>query len=267
MSDELLPYDARVRHLAKRVKEGKVILFVGAGVSQEAGLRGGWELAESLAAEIDYTPLPGDTLGAIAEFYDREFPGELLSRLIEWYDLGASPGPSHLLIPQFAWHTVYTTNYDRLLELGYEAKGAPFHRIVYNAMLQDIPKDAVSIVKLHGCISPEHRRSKQAPLVVTDADYEDYAGREALVGKLTQSLYDGFSLLFLGYGLRDPFWNSIRRDVAEALGKHTRSYFAVLPSFSQHWEKYWLSRNVALIEARAHSFLLSLRNAGRELTR
>jgi len=246
-----------LRYLAEEIHKGKVALFVGAGVSREAGLPSGWELAEMLAHDIDYVPQPGDTLGTISEYHQREISrARLIERLVQWLD--GEPGPSHALIPRFNWPAVYTTNYDELLESGYKAADKRYDKVLYNQQLQDLSA-ATPIIKLHGCLSRAHRRSSEAPLVITDKNYEDYGPkRQALIGKLEQFLVEGNTLLFLGYGLKDPFWQDLRRDVASVLQEHTRSYYAVIPHFTTQWAEYWRARQVRLIAGTAHTFLQQL---------
>ncbi len=249
-----------LRHLRRKVKAGKVVLFVGAGVSREAGLPSGWELAEMLAAEIDYNPQPGDNLGTIAEYYQQELSrAALIDRLTEWLDSEENLGPSHQLIPQFSWRAIFTTNYDQLLEKGFDKQTKPHHKILYNQQLYDLSTETVPIINLHGCLSRVHRRSREAPIIITDADHEYYSlKREALASKLKQFLMEGNTLLFLGYGLRDGLWQELRRDIAIILQEHTRSYYAVLPHFTPQWAAYWQTRNVHLIASTAHTFLRQL---------
>ena len=252
-------FQPHLRHLAEKINEGRVALFIGAGVSREAGLPRGWELAEMFASEIDYSPQPGDTLGTIAEYYERELPGVLINRLVKWLYEGASPGPSHRLIPEFNWSAIYTTNYDNLLEQGYGQGNKPYDKVLYNPQLQDLSTEATPIIKLHGCLSRAYRRSSQAPIVIADKHYEIYGpNRQALIGKLGQFLREGNQLLFLGYSLKDPFWQELRRDVAAVLKDYAPTYYAVIPHFTPQWANYWLDRQVRLIPGTAYTFLQQL---------
>lgn len=253
----------RLIHLKEQIQSGRVALFVGAGVSREAGLPGGWELAEMLAAEIDYVPQPGDSLGTIAEYYQRATSRtDLIGKLNQWLDEGAKPGPSHELIPQFNWQTVYTTNYDQLLEQSFKDAGQPFRKVLYNQQLHGLSTSVTPIIKLHGCLSWEYQLSQEAPIVVTDQDYEDYnhkqKTRQALISELQQHLRRGNTLLFLGYSLRDAFWQELRQDVTAILGEHAPSYYAVMPHFTDQWAKYCEVRQIHLVASTAHTFLKQL---------
>lgn len=252
---------AHLNYLHKQMWAGRLILFVGAGVSREAGLPSGWELAEMLATEIDYAPQPGDSLGTIAEYYARELSrNALIERLVEWLDTNVEPGPSHELIAQLRWQAIYTTNYDQLLESGFTKCGQCYNRVLYNQQLHDLSTNTTPLIKLHGCLSSAHRRSSEVPIVITDQDYEQYGSRrEALVNKLKQSLLEGNTLLFLGYGLRDPFWQEIRGEVASALQEYTQSYYAIMPYFTPQWAAYWRARRVNLLAGTAHAFLSQLK--------
>jgi hypothetical protein len=179
--------------------------------------------------------------------------------LTQWLYDKKLPGPSHQLIPHFNWKAIYTTNFDELLERGYEVAGKSFEKVLYNQQLQGLSINSTPIIKLHGCLSRAHRRSSEAPIVITDKNYEDYGPRrEALINKLKQFLLEGNTLLFLGYSLKDPFWQDLRRDVASILQEHTRSYYAVMPHFTEEWTEYWRARQVRLISGTAHTFLLQL---------
>ena len=252
-------YAIHYKHIADAVSRGKVILFIGAGVSMESGVPSGWDLAQKLANEIGYQPESTDNLSTIAEYFDREMPGELTDRLVEWIFDIAKPSPSHTLIPKFPWQAIYTTNFDDLIEQGYLQAKARFESILYNSQLRSLPDNVMPIIKIHGCLSWAYRRSSEAPIVLTDQQYEAFGPhREILVNRLRQSMFEGNILLFIGYSLRDRFWQDLRTEVAGLLQQHTRSYYAVMPKFSVHAEKYWSARQVRLIPSTAELFLKEL---------
>jgi len=252
-SSSHLPY------LAQLLADGELILFAGAGVSLDAGLPGAWQLAEKLAHQIGYTPQPGDTLGMIAEYYDRALPGQLTTRLVDWLYTGRAPGTAHRLLVQLPWHTIYTTNYDVLIEAAYDAAGIAYKRVLYTQQQRGISNTSQTIIKLHGCLSDPYRFSREVPLVITDADYDLYLPhRQQLITRLKNALLDGKRLVFVGYGMGDRFWQDLHKDIRHVLGTHTIPYYAVMPVNNPHADAYWQARHIHILNYDATHFFNAL---------
>ena len=102
-------------------RSGKLMLFVGAGVSANLGLPSWGQLIAQIAKELGYDPAVFATYGnyqTLAEFYKKKRGGlgELRSWMDrEWHkpstDIKASD--IHRLITQGNFSRIYTTNYDR----------------------------------------------------------------------------------------------------------------------------------------------------------
>lgn len=239
-----------IRFLSEEIRNQRVFLFIGAGLSIEAGCPSANGLAHILAAELEHTIEPDEQLGMISEYYETAFPGRLIPRLARILESTPTPAESHLKLASLPWATIFTTNYDTLIESAYEHHGKPLRKIVYPAQLGVTPPQDTTLVKLHGCISPPYRFSRDAPLVITDKDYELYLGqRQLLIRWLTRLLLEGYIVLFVGYSVRDPYWQTIRLEVSATMGRHMPAFYAVMPTFSEHRRQYWQSRGVHLIQA------------------
>ncbi|HHK2520997.1 TPA: Sir2 family NAD-dependent protein deacetylase, partial [Pseudomonas aeruginosa] len=111
--------------LLRAYQTGKLMLFVGAGVSANLSLPTWGELIARIAQDLGYDPKIFSTYGtplALAEYYKRKKGslGPLRSWMDrEWHksstDIAASE--IHRLIALGRFSRIYTTNYDRWLEM------------------------------------------------------------------------------------------------------------------------------------------------------
>jgi len=173
--------------LVDNIKEGNVILFLGAGASIGAGhpqkkqIPSGKELAEMLVDKFLGSEYRGIPLLRAAELAIAQ------SDLFTFQDYVASvfreygPGDHHRLVPRFFWKAIFTTNYDLVMERTYEQAIAakqnlqtivPF--LKNSDRLEDRLKkpDSIPYAKLHGCITA--LRDPEIPLIVTTEQYLDH---------------------------------------------------------------------------------------------
>ena len=148
MKDELL--DAH--------RTGKLMLFVGAGVSANLGLPNWDALIARIAKELGYDPKIFSTYGghlALAEFYKKKMGG--LGSLRSWMDrewhkptTDISKSDIHRLITQGNFSRIYTTNYDRWLELAHDAFDVEYDKIAKVSDLVSVTDGRRQIIKFHG---------------------------------------------------------------------------------------------------------------------
>ncbi|MFE8603750.1 SIR2 family NAD-dependent protein deacylase [Archangium violaceum] len=144
-----------------------------------------------------------------------------------------------------------TTNYDSLLERFQEAQ----HRQAYtwkesDLALNDLKSGRHVLLKVHGTAE------RHDTVVMTESEYRDVRSNpsyRAVLGHLLQ----GYTFLFLGYGMNDPLdldlvlkWN------AEAFKSAARRHYALLkdPSDSDR-DRYEREYNVRVIAYSDHAQL------------
>jgi tetratricopeptide (TPR) repeat protein len=176
--------------------------------------------------------------------------------------LRLSPKGALLAIPTFRWKSIYTVNFDTLLEDAFAATAAPIQRVhpLYSDKdpIAKLKPHEVPLYKLHGCIS--RANSDEGRLILT---HEDTAlvrqGRTRLFNRLFDDMAD-FSILFVGFRRQDPDFTSILVDVGQAAGALTglpRSY-ALHPGFNDFEARRWEQRRVTLIDMSAEDFFREL---------
>ena len=200
--------------LRTQVREGKVVLVLGAGASRGAaqthgaGPPDGPQLARLIAKRFLEGKFPNSSLSQISEYAISESSLVEVQEFIRSTFENLEPAAFHRLIPRFRWHGLATTNYDRIIEKAYEAED---HRlqivqpIIANGdKIQDALRspDNVLLLKLHGCIS--RTASDECPLILTTDQYIQYkVGRSRLFTTLQEWAYDR-PLVFIGHSIEDP---------------------------------------------------------------
>lgn len=177
-------------------------LFVGAGLSMQAGLPGWDALVKPLAAEIGAEQVTDMPL--VAEYYEQNAGGKrpaLESHLLTKLSTIKTPSRGHELISQLHVSEIWTTNFDPLLELANPTA------VVVNL---DSETSAIGtgqpvIVKMHGGFKVTQAGPEwQSPPVITRGDFERYEQRRPRTWTMLQASYLTKTMLFLGFSFADP---------------------------------------------------------------
>lgn len=118
---------------------------------------------------------------------------------------------THIKLLSGNWHSIYTTNYDRLLEIA-KRIGKKHLKVITQASNLELDKDIPSIIKLHGSFSESYQAINQFEFdgshrhryIMTKEDYETYPKEhEAFTQLMRISLLQGTFCLF-GFSGDDP---------------------------------------------------------------
>lgn len=186
-------------------RTGKLMLFVGAGVSANLGLPDWDTLIAHIAEELGYDPKIFATYGnhlALAEFYKKKKGG--LGALRSWMDrewhkptTDISKSDIHQLITQGNFSRIYTTNYDRWLEYAHDAFGVKYDKIASVADLVSVTEGHRQIIKLHGDFDADDS------LVLDETSYFQRLDFDTPLDIKLRNDVLGSSVLFIGYSLND----------------------------------------------------------------
>jgi len=186
-------------------RDGKLIPFVGAGLSIPLGLPSWDSLLGIIAEQLDYAPevfkLSGNNL-QLAEFYvaTKGSIGPLRSemdRLFNPSDDAIRASATHQALIDMSLPLIYTTNYDRIIERAFELRKIPCHTIANIDDIAIAPPRATHVVKFHGTFSDD------ASLVLTESSYFDRLEFESAIDIKLRADVLGKCLLFIGYSLSD----------------------------------------------------------------
>lgn len=192
--------------LARAIRDRRVILFVGSGLSRPLGLPS-WEqlikhMAEELGFDRDVLVGPGADYLQVAEFYRlrKGSMGNLRSWMDKSWDVDDAvlrESKVHKQIVDLGFPLIYTTNYDNNLERAFDLHGHKIYKIASVVDIADAKPDRPHVVKFHGDFSDDNS------LVVTETDYFERLEFESPLDLKLRSDVLGRAVLFVGYSLKD----------------------------------------------------------------
>ncbi|RWE69848.1 SIR2 family protein [Mesorhizobium sp.] len=195
-----------LEQLAQSVKERRAILFVGAGVSMSVGLPSWQKLIEHMEDELgldrDMVDMPEPSYQALAEYYRLKNGG--LGPLRSWMDREWSVSREkvkgsaiHKLIVSLDFPIIYTTNYDRNLEVAFEVHDRPFVKVANAKDIAKVKGEVAQIIKYHGDFDDD------ASLVLAESDYFERLSFESPLDVKFRADALGRTILFIGYSMSD----------------------------------------------------------------
>lgn len=241
--------------LAGQIAADESVLFVGAGLSEGAGIPGYRAVIAAMAQELGITPLPDDQESYldIAQWYRNQHGAEhservhaLLKNLLTRPEV--LPSLTHAQLLGMPLRHVLTTNYDDLLEQGLRAQR---RYPITVAKASEIPQTGgrgVYTIKLHGDLQRGDGTGDYDDVVLSREDYDDFFDRRPLMASLLEGLLLNRTFLFVGYSLRDPNFRLIFRKLDRLLKEAKRpAYVLTFEEPNAYQRAYWASKNVQLL--------------------
>ena len=213
-----------IRFLAEELEKGKLVVFVGAGVSKNSGLPEWEELIK------DYADYRG-----IKEFTSKQFltiPEEVFERYgsLKYYEIAEKrflgkyvPNSIHRILKKMKLTYIITTNYDTLIEDQIE-------NLQIVSKDEDLPYTNSNrmLIKMHGDF-------KNKNIVLKKSDYDNYEKNFPLISTLIKGLFTTNTVLFIGYSYNDTNVQQIMNWIKDILKEETRKAFLV--EFTEEDEK------------------------------
>lgn len=209
--------DEMVKNIIKANQEGKLAVFVGAGVSANSGYKLWWEIVDRFnegkkyVNNVDKNNKPRDysdeEILKIPQFAyndNHEQYFMILEEEYSWKPQETNPIIDALL--ELKPNHIITTNYDRLVEQSIETQyvyGSTMYEDLskYSRIINDA--DFISAKKPHYFIKMHGDLDDRDSIVLREDDYLEFSEKHALVETFVKSLFVNHTILFVGYGLRD----------------------------------------------------------------
>ncbi len=214
-----------IEEVSKKILAGKCDLFVGSGISSQSHMPSWKELLQPLAESMDINLTEEDNLPMIAQYIVNNNSGNknvIYNRIIECYEKGYSVNEYHNAIANINFNTVWTTNYDELLEKCFAMRNP---RVVRSNedLSKPVLERGLEIIKLHGCINGDLE-----DIVLTQQEYDEFLFNKEAVAQRLRDSFIRKSFLFIGYGYRDPDIRNIMIEATRQSSKFSQDHYIVL---------------------------------------
>ncbi len=199
------PPSEPLHRLAQEIDPERTILLFGAGASHSSGAPTSVELCRYLEERLAEGERISQDLAELSSILEHRDSRNVLIDAIVDRLAALAPDQALIALAMYPWPSLYTTNYDRLVELAYDAVRRPLGVVRSNFDWENSHLPGVTkLFKLHGCISQDRSRGHRSSMIVTVEDYEHSEKyRQLLFDRLKLELA-GNTVCIIGYSLRDP---------------------------------------------------------------
>jgi len=215
-----------VREYVSAIHDGEAALFVGAGLSRASGFVDWKGLLRGCAEEVGLDLEREQDLVAVAQYYlnfRSNNRWRLNQLLLKEFDRPGSLTENHEIIARLPISTIWTTNFDTLLE---QALSKAQRKISIKAEDAGIGRptrrNEVVIYKMHGDIA------RPQEIVICKSDYERYAQLHPIFQNALEADLVSKTFLFLGFSFSDPHLNYMLGHLHALLEGNQRSHFAIM---------------------------------------
>jgi hypothetical protein len=219
----------RFDQLVERLEADDVVPFIGAGLSKGGGfptweehLRSQGRTAGIAGAHIEELLARGEYETVIAAIEGSRGRDVFMQEIRDVFSRTGTITDTTLLITELFTDTVITTNYDRLIEQGFDTGAKNTFQVINGVnSLADLDSDRTSIIKLHGDIKTPGK------CILSKNQYDLAYGDGGIdltrpIPKLLEYYYKNSSLFFLGCSLNNDrtvqVFRSIKQGIEEKFG-------------------------------------------------
>lgn len=224
----------------------EIILFFGAGASMGASntkgekLPSAYELRNQIWSRFILTPQERETydysnlalmslehVSTLAEIKSTRY--QLEKFVAEKFHL-QKPLWQHVMIPFLNPQSIFTTNYDNLIERGYSTLPPQLVSRHYGLVFNNTTSfnmNFVPLYKPHGSIEYPHSKVTEGGIVITQFDYYEIMETRRDLLKKFISQFENKCVIFIGYSLLDFDIAAILYSLAKSTNR--QSWYAVFP--------------------------------------
>jgi tetratricopeptide (TPR) repeat protein len=248
-----------------KLRQGRVILFLGAGASIGAEHPTGKTIPTSeklstlLANEFLGPEFAERSLSQVAELSISEADLFTVQSFISSVFEPFQPADFHRLIPKFRWKAIATTNFDLIVETSYDQVDDRIQSpVVFIKNGQRVEEqlqgqDSLIYLKLHGCITDIY--DENIPLILTPDQYVTYReNRDRLFDRLKEYFYE-YTFIFVGYRIADYNIRAILQELTGSVPLARPRSYLVLPQLSGPEVRFYESKRITHLEGTFEEFL------------
>lgn len=232
--------DAFINDYVDKLRQGTSTIFIGAGMSKAAGFVDWKGLLKDLASELGLKIEDEPDLISVAQFHKNKHNNrnKIDEKIVNEFTDSDVETKNHRIIARLPFNTIWTTNYDDLIE---DAHLKIHKKVDVKSEVDDlfINRDnrACILYKMHG------DKDKPSKAVLLKEDYEKYYyTHEPFISILNSELITK-SFLFVGFSFTDPNINYIFSRLTHRYSDKSKDHYCIMKRTSlEDWgnvqEKY-----------------------------
>lgn len=212
---------------------GNAAMFIGAGLSRPAGFVDWRELLYEIAKEIDLEVEKEHDLVAVVQYYlnrrggDRSYLNKVLK---EAFDKPGVCTENHKIIARLPINTIWTTNFDRLIETALREAHRSFDVKSRDEEVAHSTKGReVVLYKMHGDIAQADR------VIICEDDYERYTRRHPIFQNVLEGDLLTKTFLFVGFSFTDPNLRYMLGHLRSLLESNKRQHYTIMRKVRYEW--------------------------------
>lgn len=261
-----------LNRLIKYIRKEDVALFIGSGFSIKAGAPKVAQLLDAIFTDagiefvqkLEEQKLSKEDLRIVSEQYIQECGNrhDLMDILRKQFEFEHKDLSDHVLltrIPHFK--TIFTTNYDTLIEDAYPKSDVTL--VTCNVGCTYVEESRVTIYKIHGDINTMNDSDS---IIITESDYQNYFNKEKykLIWEELKRTFVKKHVVFIGYSLKDDNVLEIIKTVRECVGNNMKQMFLIAPSLNKTDKERLKGNNVTYIDSCAEEILNNIMSSLKE---
>ena len=233
---------ANIKRIQEASRNGRLVLFVGAGVSKNSGVPIWGELIEKMKSELPESVRNEKDDLKLAQLYkDSRGEKEYLEMVMDTLCHNkVIPNPIHKELLALAPAHIITTNYDDLIEQEIRNEYKQFAIVRSD---KDMPNMTYpnALIKMHGDYALGN-------IVLAENDYYNYPKTFALTRAFVQSLFASKLIMFVGFSFADINLKMILNDVKNILEERMQPvYMLSLNKPDNVTQKYFESKGINIV--------------------
>lgn len=239
--------------LLTELKSEHVILFVGSGLSVNAGLPTWAELLVALRELLDSDDESAaffdglDPTQQAQYLYDQVGKAVVVDRIVDLFRRSAiAPTAAHRAIVSLPVKTIITTNWDNLLEWQFQEDRVTCD-VIWDAEQIGATTHRRKVVKVHGTLG------EARSIVFSEDEYCRFANSNDIFKQYLRTLLATSTVLFVGYSYRDFDFKLIFQNIREQLGSLAWKSYIFTPNAGEPERQYFTRRGLIPIHYSAGS--------------
>ena len=247
--------------LYEDIKQSRVVLLCGAGVTTEWGIYGKPSfydiIRERAGLAKDQPPLMfPDVMQYFCDTVDGGDKRRLLQEAINRIEMFAAPSEMNRRATSFYKQVAMVSFFDRIVTTNWD----PFCERTLNILVPMVEGRDLSfwndekkqVLKIHGCIARPYT------MVATCQDYEGSIKNNPLIWNKLKDLMATKLFVVIGYSMRDENFWSVFEEINTALGSLKGLTYAYDPNITDENALQWKNKGVQVIKGTAIGFMYEL---------